>query len=217
MSGLERWWQQMRVRVHALTGPRIMPAHLSAPEASTRWRAIRALHQRPQPALLAPLLARLPHEDALNREAVVDVLVSWGPDMVLAPARQALHQQPSIHQATSLLNLLAQLPAAENRAVITPWLDADNLHLRAAAFRALAALGHDADVPQLAAALKTEQPAVQRGILAGLCAPAGETVLQALSPHADPILQQLAIQARARITAAMEPERNSKRKKDSND
>ena len=212
MSGLERWWQQVRARVQAWTAPRIMPEHLSAGDASTRWRALQGLRNHAQPALLPAVLSLLDDEDVLNRAAAVDVLISWGPNVVLGPVQQALDTQPRPTKAAGLLQILAHLPTPENRTFIEPWLQHEADEVKAAAFQALAALGDDADVPHLTAALRTEAPVVQQSILAGLCAPAGEAALLALDAHNDPILQQLAAQARARIQAAMEPEGQQKRK-----
>ncbi len=217
MSGLDRWlaeaknvWETWRLQFARLTpGSNGISDQLHAADALNRWRGVRALIERPNPGLLPELLQLCGDEDELVRGAAVDALVSWGPGMVLEPARQALSAQPGRESAVSLLILLARLPDAANRAAIEPWLQADEPEMRAAAFMALAALCDDADLPRLQAALAEDDILVQRAIMAALCAPEAGSLAEEATAASDPILRQRAAQARPRIQRQLEAKRKA--------
>jgi len=207
MSDLERWreemknvWETWRRQLARLTaGPGVSAEQLRAADALTRWRAVHALANHPNPGLLPELIQLCGDADELVRAAAVDTLISWGPAVSLESARQALAAAPAPAAAISLLTLLARLPDAANRAAILPWLQADEGEIRAAAFMALAALCDDEDLPRLQAALAEGDIRVQRAIMATLCAPEAGPLAAKAAAASDPILRQRADQARPRI------------------
>ena len=219
MSGLDRWldaartrWEALRVQLTRLTPAPVAPDQLASEDATARWRAVRALVQRPRADLLPQLLALTGDDDAMVRASAVDALVSWGPTVALESIRQALAQAPEPPQATALLEALARLPDPANRAAITPWLDHSEPGVRAAAFMALAALGEDDDLPVLRRALKTGDLVMQRAILAALCAPGAEDLAQRAASSNDPVLRQRGEQALARIHRAQTAQTTHPRK-----
>jgi len=217
MSGPDRWmeqaksvWESWRVHLVRLTpGPKVTPEQLQSSDALARWRAVRALTGRPAPDLLPELIRLAGDEDELVRAAAVDTLVSWGPAVVLVPVREALAAQPAPAVAVSLLGILARLPDSTHRAVIQPWLDADEPEVRAGAFMALAALCDDADLPLLEDALAEEDIRVQRAIMATLCAPEAGPLAAKAATTSDPIQRQRAVQAGPRIQRHLEAQRQA--------
>lgn len=207
MSELEQWlekaqnfWQKSRIRLRGLaSGPRVTPEQLVSADAVTRWRGVRSLLTAPQPALLPTLLSLADDADPMIRAAVVDVLASWGSSIVLSPTRQTLAAQPGSAAATTLLEVLARLPDPENRSAILPFLAHEDESVRAAALMALAALCDDSDIAQLREAWDAASIAIQRAIIAGLCAPAAESWVQDALTADDPVLRQRASQAMSRI------------------
>ncbi|RUA18412.1 MAG: hypothetical protein DSY55_00215 [Clostridia bacterium] len=207
MSELEQWlekaqnfWRKSRMRLRGLaSGPRVTPEQLASDDAATRWRGVRSLLTAPQPTLLPTLLSLADDADPMVRAAVVDVLTSWGSTIVLSSTRRTLVAQPGPAAATTLLEVLAHLPAPENRSAILPFLAHEDEAVRAAALTALAALCDDNDVAQLREAWEAASIAIQRAIIAGLCAPAAESWVQEALTADDPVLRQRAIQAMPRI------------------
>lgn len=211
MSELEQWlekaqnfWQISLMRLRGLAfGPRIIPKHLASADTTTRWRWVRSLLTAPQPALLPTLFSLAEDVDPMVRAAVADVLISWGPTIVLAPTRWTLDAHPVPAAASTLLEVLAHLPAPENRSAISPFLSHEDESVRAAAFMALAALCDDNDIPVLREAWDAASIPVQRAIIAGLCAPAAEPWAQEVLTADDPVLRQRADQALVRIHRRM--------------
>lgn len=208
MSGLDRWlqearevWQGLRLGLTRLVPPAVTAEDLDAGSPTRRWRALRALRHHPQPDLLPLLIQHLGDEDGMVRAAAEDVLVAWGPDRVLDAVRQALAGDVAPQQWAALLRVLARLPDASHRPLISPWLEDPDPEVRAAAWMALAALGADEDVPRLAQVLREGDPALQRGILATLCALGARGLAERAMAAQDPVLRQLGMQALARIEA----------------
>ena len=207
MSGPDHWWdaarstwEQTRLRLARLApGPGVSPDQLASEETLTRWRALRALMGRPNPGLISGLIEMTGDPDEMVRAGVADVLVSWGPTTTLEPVRAALAAHPGPDSAATLLAILARLPDPANRGAIAPWLQSDDVAVRAAAFMALAALCDNEDLPSLEKALADEDVTVQRAIMTTLCAPdAGPLAAKSLAAS-DPILRQRAVQAQPRI------------------
>ena len=217
MSGLDRWlerakslWEDGRVQlVRLIPGPKITPEQLQSTDALTRWRAVRALAHHPNPGLLSGLIQLCGDEDEMVRAAAVDTMVSWGPTVVLEPARQALIAAPDPPSVSALLTLLARLPDPANRAAIEPWLQADEPEVRATAFMALAALCDDEDLPQLQTALAEGDIRMQRAIMATLCAPEAGPLVAKAALASDPIQRQRAGQAGPRIQRHLEAKRKA--------
>jgi HEAT repeat protein len=207
MSGLEYWletinaaWKRWRMQFTRLTpGPKIKREQLESDDALIRWQAIRTLAQHPQIQQLSTLLILSGDPDAMVRAEVVNALASWGADVALKPVQQALAEAQSPASAAALLETLARLPAPANRDVIQPWLADEDVHVRAAAFMALAALCDDDDLPRLEETLKGDDIQVQRAILTALCAPEAGLLAEKAARSTDPILRQRGAQAAARI------------------
>ncbi len=206
MSAFERWmesarsrWDELRLHLNRLAPAPVSPDQLTTDDGAARWRALRALMDRPSPGLLPQLMALTADADPMMRAAAGDVLASWGPTAVLEPIHNALAQSPPPEQAAILLGVLTRLPDPANRDVIQPWLAHEHDDVRAAAYMALAALCDDADLSTLRQALREGDPALQRAILTTLCAPAAEPLAQRAADSRHPVLAPLGRQALARI------------------
>jgi len=217
MSDLDRWlgsaqttWRRWRRRMsHLAPGPKVTREQLQAEDALTRWRAVRALARRPHPELLPALLTLSDDPDEMVRDEVVNVLVSWGPETTLEPVHRALAVKPAPLSAAALLTILARLPDPANRGVIQPWLEDEDVHVRAAAFMALAALCDDDDLPRLEEALAEDDVRVQRAIMTTLCASEAGPLAETAARATDPILRQRAAQAQPRIQRQLEARRKA--------
>ncbi len=220
MSDLDRWLetakstlQQWRVQLNRLApGPAVDPEQLSSEDPSTRWRAVRRLQGHPNPQLLPRLIALSNDPDELVRAAVVQTLVSWGPNIVLAPVQKALADHPQPASAAALLEVLAHLPDVANRPVVVPWLTDEDVAVRAAAYMALAALCNDTDLPRLQQALAEDDLPVRQAIMAALCAPEAGPLAAKAASSSDPILNQRAVQAAYRIQRNLDAKRKAEQR-----
>lgn len=183
---------------------------LTHPQAERRWRAARALAGRPHLRYRAALLALLDDPDPIVRDEAAATLASWGLAFALEPAVDLLRQDPPAPRAAALLDLLARLPvAAESRTAMPdpaglmgPFLTHPDPLVRAAACRALAAMGRGEDAHRLADLTTDSDPRVRRAACVALGRLGNPDVIPLLQERlrdADPPTRDLASKTLSRL------------------
>lgn len=185
-------------------------ADLTHPQPERRWRAVRALAGHPHLRHRAALLALLDDPDPIVRDEAAATLASWGATFGLEPALNLLQQDPPAPRAAALLELLARLPAPTEGqtaipdpvAVIRPFLNHADPLVRAAACRALAAVGHGEDASLCSVLTTDPDPRVRRAAcvaLGRLGNPDAIPTLQERLTDPDPPTRELAQRALSRL------------------